>query len=61
MKYGRAIALLVMHYGIEKEHIEELKKKKRKRKEVKERIAEGEYELPELLSAIKLLMGKSGK
>ena len=47
-----------MHYGIEREHIEELEKRKRKSKAVKERIAEGKYELPELLSAIELLMGK---
>ena len=56
MKYRRAIALLVMHYGIEQEHIEGLKKKKRKSEAVKERIAESEYELPELLSAIKFLL-----
>ena len=56
MKYRRAIALLVMHYCMEKEHIDDLKKKKRKREAVKERIAEGEYEQPELLSAIKFLL-----
>ena len=55
-KYNREIAILVMHYGIEKDHIKELGKRKRKNKAIKERIEEAQYELPELFSAIKLLL-----
>lgn len=56
LKYGWAIALLNMHYSAEREHIEKLKKRKRKGKSVKERIAESEWELPDLFSAIQVLL-----
>ena len=56
MKYRHAIAHLAMMHGLEEEHIEKLKKRKRKGKAVKERIEEGKYYLEEMFSAMKILL-----
>ena len=61
MKYGQAIGCLAMHYSAEAEHIDKLKKRKKKSKAVKERIEESKSYLPELFSAIKILLRESGQ
>jgi len=56
VKYSHAIAHLAMMHGLEEEHVEKLKKRKRKNKAIKERIGEGKYYLEEMFSAIKVLL-----
>ena len=58
MKYSHAVAHLGLMWGLEEEHIEKLKKLKRKSKAVKERIKEGEYYLEEMVSAMRVLLDK---
>ena len=49
-----------MMHGLEEEHIEKLKKRKKKNKAIKERIGESEYYLEEMFSAIKVLLREDG-
>ena len=60
MKYSHAIAHLAIMHGLEEEHVEKLKKREKKSKAVMERIEESKSYLPELFSAIKVLLRESG-